>query len=207
MNKNVYLFACPGLADWEPAFAISMISDLYGEIPKKRSYHITTFGLDKQPVKTLGGVTILPDTDIKGVVPADAAMIILPGSKAYLNTDFPDLAALINNCRREQIPVAAICGGTAFLAKHGFLDSVKHTSCGKQWLLSMAPGYTGTHLYLDEPSVSDNGIITANPLGFVEFAGNIMRILDVSEPEFIDFLLKSVKEGYLNVDLFADTHA
>jgi len=202
MDKNVYLYVCPDLADWEPSLAIAMISNLNTDLPKKMSYNIVTFGLTKEPVKTSGGVTILPDCDVDTVDLTEAAMIILPGSLHYERDDPAQLVPLIRKCTDSNIPVAGICGGTLFLAKHGFLDTVRHTSCGQKWLKEHAPDYRGEHLYEGVPSVSDGGIITANPLGFVDFACNIIKELEVFTPEFLEIWHGAVKSGYLDVDQF-----
>ncbi|HVQ01853.1 MAG TPA: type 1 glutamine amidotransferase family protein [Candidatus Thermoplasmatota archaeon] len=202
MEKNVYLFVCENMADWEPALAIAMISDRYTVIPKKNSYRVITFGLTKDPVKTFGGLTIHPDTDITEIGSADTAMIILPGSTLYEKNDPVQLVPLIESCMRNKIPVAAICGATVFLAKHGFLDTIRHTSAGPGNLASLAPHYRGREHYVHEPSVIDGGIITANPLGFAEFAYNIIKTLDVFTPEVLEFWMSSVKKGYLNTDSF-----
>jgi putative intracellular protease/amidase len=202
MEKNVYLFVCPELADWEPALAVAMISDRYTEIPKTHSYPVITFGLTREPVKTFGGLTILPDAAVDDIYPEKTAMIILPGSSLYEKKDPARLVPLVESCIRNNIPVAAICGATLFLAKHGFLDSVRHTSAGPAWLKKHAPHYRGEGRYVHAPSVADRGIITANPLGFVEFAYNIIKTLDVFEPEFLEFWLGAVKQGYLNTDSF-----
>ncbi|MEN6396899.1 MAG: type 1 glutamine amidotransferase family protein [Methanoregula sp.] len=200
MEKNVYLFVCEDLADWEPALAIAMISDRYTVIPRRHAFHTVTFGLAKDPVTTFGGLTVLPDTAIDAVDLKTAAMLILPGSSLYEKNDPARLVPLIRDCVEKKVPVAAICGGTLFLARHGFLDTVRHTSAGPGWLKTHAPAYRGEHLYLHEPCVSDNGIITANPLGFVEFAYTIFKTLDVYEPAFLEFWLSAVKKGYLNGD-------
>jgi len=203
MEKNVYLFVCDNLADWEPALAIAMISDRYTVIPKKNSYHVVTFGLTKDPVTTFGGLTIHPDADITEIGPANTAMIILPGSTLYEKDDPVQLVPLIETCLQHKIPVAAICGGTLFLAKHGFLDAIRHTSAGPGWLSHHAPDYRGREHYVHEPCVIDGGIITANPLGFVEFAYTIIKTLDVFVTlEFLDFWVKAVKNGYLDIDMF-----
>ncbi len=161
MDKNVYLFVCPDLADWEPALAIAMISGLNPNIPKKRSYNIVTFGLTKERVKTVGGITILPDVVYDEIDPNRAAMVLLPGSTLYEKEDPAVLVPLVRDCIRNNIPVAAICGATLFLARHGFLDSVRHTSCGHEWLKKRAPVYRGECHYVNAPSVADCGIITA----------------------------------------------
>ena len=130
MEKDVYLFVCNDLADWEPALAIAMVSDRYNEIPRKHAFRVRTFGLSKDPVTTFGGLTVTPDTTTDAVDPGNAAMVILPGSTIYEKNDPAALAPLIRACIEQKVPVAAICGGTLFLAKHGFLDTVRHTSAG-----------------------------------------------------------------------------
>ncbi|MDD1702426.1 MAG: DJ-1/PfpI family protein [Methanoregula sp.] len=200
MEKNVYLFVCDNLADWEPALAVAMISDRYTEIPRKHAFHVVTFGLAKDPVTTFGGLAVLPDTTADAIDPATAAMVILPGSSLYEKNDPVQLVPLVRACIAKKIPVAAICGATLFLAKHGFLDTVRHTSAGPGWLVTHAPAYRGKQLYVHEPCVADNGIITANPLGFVEFAYTIIKTLDVYEPAFLSFWLSAVKNGYLDTD-------
>jgi putative intracellular protease/amidase len=200
MEKNVYLFVCPNLADWEPVLATAMISRLYTEIPKTRSYNIITFGLSKEPVKTFGGLTILPDVSVDEVDLTGTAMIILPGSSIYEKNDPHSLVPLIEACIRNNIPVAAICGATLFLAKHGFLDEVRHTSSGPEYLKKHAPDYRGERHYVHTPSVADGGIITANPLGNVEFAYNILKTLEVFSPGFLEWWLGAFKQGYLNLD-------
>jgi len=200
MEKNVYLFVCNELADWEPALAVAMISDRYKAIPRKHAFRIVTFGLTKDPVTTFGGLTVVPDTTADAVDPKTAAMVILPGSSIYEKNDPVRLVPLVRACVEKKVPVAAICGGTLFLAKHGFLDSVRHTSAGPGWLAAHAPAYRGKDRYVQAPCVADNGIITANPLGFVEFAYEILKTLDVYEPALLEFWLSAVKKGYRDAD-------
>ena len=200
IEKNVYLFVCDELADWEPALAIAMISDRYNEIPRRHAFRVVTFALTKDPVTTFGGLTVIPDTTIDAVDPAAAAMVILPGSSLYEKNDPAVLVPLVKSCIETKVPVAAICGATLFLARHGFLDTVRHTSAGPGWLKTHAPAYRGKDLYVHEPCVAENGIITANPLGFVEFAYEILKTLDVYDPAFLAFWFSAVKKGYLNTD-------
>lgn len=198
--KSVYLFLCPAMADWEPAYAISLLSDQYTTIPKNNSYPVRTFGVTQEPVRSVGGLTLVPDFSVDDVSIDDVAMIILPGSTYYEKEDPAQLASLISRCIQAQIPVAAICGGTVFLARHGFLDTVRHTSAGKEWLKARASEYWGEQFYTPSPSISDKGIITANPLGFLEFAANIFLELDVFPSAFADQLISMTKGGYFDAD-------
>jgi putative intracellular protease/amidase len=204
MEKQVYLFVCDNLADWEPALASAMISDRYNMIPRKHSYHIVTFGISKEPVTTFGGLTVLPDTTVDAIDPDTTAMVILPGSSIYEENDLTQLVPFIRTCIERKIPVAAICGATIFLARHGFLDTVRHTSAGQKALAKNAPAYRGKNQYIKEPSVIDGNIITANPAGCIEFAYNIMKILDVYEPAFLEFWLSFMKKGYFDTDAMPD---
>lgn len=198
--KSVYLFLCPAMADWEPAYAISLLSDQYTTIPKNNSYPVRTFGVTQEPVRSVGGLTLVPDFSVDDVSIDDVAMVILPGSTYYEKEDPAQLASLISRCIQAHIPVAAICGGTVFLARHGFLDTVRHTSAGKEWLKARASEYRGEQFYTPSPSISDKGIITANPLGFLEFAANIFLELDVFPSAFADQLISMTKGGYFDAD-------
>ncbi len=199
-SKSVFLFLCPGMADWEPAYAISLLSDQYTDIPKNNSYPVRTFGVTQEPVGSVGGLTLVPDFSVDNVSIDDVAMVILPGSIYYEKEDPDQLASLISRCTQAQIPVAVICGGTLFLARHGLLDTVRHTSAGKEWLKAHASQYQGEQYYTPSPSISDKGIITANPLGFLEFAAHIFLELDVFPSAFIDQLVSMTKGGYFDAE-------
>jgi putative intracellular protease/amidase len=204
MEKQVYLFVCDNLADWEPALASAMISDRYNMIPRRHSFRVVTFGLSKETVTTFGGLTVLPDTIVDAIDPDTVAMVILPGSSIYKENELTQLVPFIRTCVERKIPVAAICGATIFLARHGFLDTVRHTSEGLKALMKDAPAYRGKHLFVKEPSVIDGNIITSNPCGFIEFAYSIIKTLDVYEPAFLEFWLSAMKKGYLDTDMMSD---
>jgi hypothetical protein len=46
-------------------------------------------------------------------------------------------------------------------------------------------GYSGGHLYVEEPVVIDRDLITANSVNPVEFAAEIFRRLDLYEPHVL----------------------
>src|ERR671917_1912877 len=66
------------------------------------------------------------------------------------------------------VPVAAICGATAGLARAGLLDERNHTSASAEYLA--ATGYAGGDRYVDERAVVDGDLITAGPQSPVQFA-------------------------------------
>nr|WP_243687454.1 hypothetical protein [Methanobacterium formicicum] len=53
----------------------------------------------------------------------------------------------------------------------------------KKYLQDLIGDYPGSDLYLNQPSVSDKGVITANGIASVEFARDILSELDIYDPE------------------------
>ncbi|MDD3135506.1 MAG: DJ-1/PfpI family protein [Methanoregula sp.] len=151
-------------------------------------------------MKSLGGLTVIPKTDISGIDISAAAIIILPGTMELMTSDIPEMKNLVTDCRKNNIPVAAICGATVFLARIGCLDTVCHTSNGLGYLKMMAPGYRGDRNYVHAPCISDRGIITANPFGHVEFAREIFRSLDLMAPEALEVIYQGYRRGYVDFD-------
>jgi len=90
-----------------------------------------------------------------------------------------DLIPVVGKFIDLSIPVAAICGPTVFLSRHGFVENVEHTSNGRRYLKSLIGEYKGGNLYVNQPSVSDKGIITANGIASVEFAKDILDELNI----------------------------
>ncbi len=82
------------------------------------------------------------------------------------------------------MPVAAICGATAGLARAGILDNVKHTSNALEYI--QTTDYRGAALYQDQPAVTDGDIITANSTAPLDFAYHIFKKLGVFSPEMLE---------------------
>lgn len=83
------------------------------------------------------GVNVLPDLDLHDADISNAAMVIIPSANIVIKSDVSELVPLIKDCAQNKVQVAAICGGALFLARSGFLDTVKHTSLGPKWLKKM----------------------------------------------------------------------
>ncbi len=75
------------------------------------------------------------------------------------------------------VPIAAICGATFGLARVRLLDDRRHTSNDPNWLASS--GYRGMANYVLEPTVEDDGIITASVTASLEFAKLILGKLGI----------------------------
>jgi putative intracellular protease/amidase len=177
-QQTVHLYVFDTLADWEPGYAIAGLNRQPGR------YRVMTVGERKAPVRSSGGVAILPDLALDELEPARSAMLILPGGDSW--DEGKNTTAL--ECARRflaaGVPVAAICGATAGLARAGILDNVKHTSNALAYI--QATNYRGAALYQDQPAVTDGNVITANTTAPIEFAYQIFKKLDVYPSEILE---------------------
>lgn len=192
MLETVHLFIFDTLADWEPGFAIAGINNPDGQKQPGR-YQVRTVAPVREPIVTTGGIRILPDLSLGQLTPSDSAMLILPGGDSWDAGGNVDAVEKAREFLGAGIPVAAICGATAGLARGGILDTRKHTSNAAEYLA--ATGYNGGHLYQQADVVSDQDLITASAMKSLEFAREIFRRLDLYEPKLLEAWYGLFKTG------------
>ncbi|MFF5310387.1 DJ-1/PfpI family protein [Streptomyces massasporeus] len=176
-GKPVHLAVYDTLADWETGHATAQLA--------RTGHEIRTVGPSTAPVRSVGGLRIQPDLALHDLRPEDSALLILPGADLWDTTD--DLAPFARTARAfldAGVPVAAICGATAGLAREGLLDDRDHTSAISFYLA--ATGYAGGGRYVEADAVTDGPLITAGPTEPVAFAREILRLLGIYEGEVLD---------------------
>jgi putative intracellular protease/amidase len=191
MEKQiVHLFVFNTLSDWETGFAVAGINNpAFQKHPGR--YRVQTVGLNTEPVTTIGGVTILPDITIDELEPS--AMLILPGGEVWdagKNTEILESAKAF---LQAGVPVAAICGATAGLARAGILDDKPHTSNAPEYL--QTTNYQGAALYQNQPAVTAGHVITANSTAPLEFAYHIFKTLDLHDAQILEAWYGLFKTG------------
>jgi putative intracellular protease/amidase len=144
----------------------------------------------------MGGLALLPDLTLAQLNGADSAMLILPGGDGW---DVPEGHAQAldraGDFIERGIPVAAICGATAGLARRGWLDQVPHTSNALAYLKS-EPDYAGSDRYVDAPAVREPGrLVTAAGMASLEFAREIFAELDLYEEATLEAWYQLFKTG------------
>ncbi|WP_328692979.1 glutamine amidotransferase [Streptomyces phaeochromogenes] len=176
-RKPVHLAVYDTLADWETGHTTAYLA--------RGGYEIRTVGASLAPVRSVGGLRIQPDVTLDDLRPEDSSLLILPGADLWDTSD--DLAPFARKAREfldADVPVAAICGGTAGLAREGLLDDRAHTSAVSFYLA--ATGYKGGERYVDTDAVTDGKLITAGPTEPVAFAREVFGLLGVYEGEVLD---------------------
>ena len=189
--KTAYLLVFDGLSDWEPGLALA-------EINKSNEYQVKTVGFNREIIKTMGGVSIVPDFTIYTINYNDAAILILPGGEMWEKDPLMDLVPAVEKFIKQDIPVAAICGPTVFLCRHGFVENIAHTSNGKKYLKNLIGEYNGSTSYVNQPSISSNGIITANGIASVEFARDILDELKIYDTKTLKSWYDFFKNPWLD---------
>ncbi len=177
MNRNeVLLLLTDRWCDWEAGYAVAVINSF-------SDYRVKTIGINTTGLVSMGGIKASVDYYINSYDHFDqVAMLIIPGGLSWDENDYDEIALFVKKIRNLSIPIAAICGATYFLCKHGFLNDIKHTGDSLE-LFQSVKEYRGENLYIPAQVVSDRGVITANETAAVEFAYEIFKILKVDSDE------------------------
>jgi putative intracellular protease/amidase len=171
--RAAYLWIFEGFADWEPAHALA-------ELRRSGQYRVECVALTAEPIRSMGGVTVLPSKVLADIVPSDIALFILPGGERWEHAPVEhELVNLLTTLDAAEVPIAAICGATVAIAASGLLRGRRHTSNGLEYLRAQVPQYADAANYVDAPAVRDRHLITASGLGDVEFAREIFEELEV----------------------------
>jgi putative intracellular protease/amidase len=185
MKKTVLVGVYDTMADWEVGHATAHLRS--GRFHREPGgYAIVTVGLTAEPIVSMGGLRVTPDRTLDRLSPQEGAMLILPGADLWdAGDDLAPFARMAREFLDAGVPVAAICGAVAGLAREGLLDERDHTSAVVDYLKAQE-GYAGAGRYLDEDAVTGGDLITAGPTEAVAFAREVFRRLDVCTPEVLD---------------------
>lgn len=153
-----------------------------------------------EPVKSIGGFRTLPDYSFD-TMPEDYAALVLIGGFGWATPVADRVASIVSRAIEGGKVVGAICNAASFMAKHGFLNSVGHTGNGLEQLqLWGGENYTNSEGYVNAQAVADGKIVTANGSATLEFARELLMLLENDTPERIEMYYQFNKLGFC--DLF-----
>ncbi|GLQ97935.1 DJ-1/PfpI family protein [Dyella mobilis] len=173
MRDVVYVLVFEGFADWQVALALS-------EVRRPGDWEVRTLGLDREPVVSSSGLRVMPDSSADELDLDAVAMLVLPGGHLWWPAQVAQVAQLAARVHEAGAPVAAIDEGVLALARAGLLEHCRHTANWPGQIGREVPGYAGHDQYdAHVLAVSDGGAITASHLGSIEFAREIIHVLDL----------------------------
>lgn len=183
---TIYVYVLDTLADWELGYVTAELHSR--RFFKKDAPEITmkTVNCTKQSVKTMGGLTVIPDCIVDDMEVNEKSMLILPGATTWNDPKHQSIIEKAGEFLSAGATVCAICGATTALANFGLLDQRPHTSNGPGFLEMFSPAYKGQKFYVDEPSVSDNNLITASATGALLWAKQIIEHLGVFQENTLE---------------------
>lgn len=191
MKKNILFVILDQYADWEVAYLSSAIYML-----GQGRFEVKTVSLTKDSISSIGGFHVIPDYSVDSVLP-DYEALILVGGMAWRNANTEKIKALVEKCFEDGKVLGGICDASAFLGTVGVLNDVNHTSNDLNGLKEWAgETYTGEDKYVMKQAVSDKKIVTANGTAALEFAKEVMLVLEVAAEDKIQEWYNFHKFGY-----------
>ena len=96
-------------ADWEPALLAAAARSYLG-------VEIVTASHDGQPVTSMGGFKVIPDTSYDALDPETFDALVIPGGLSWEKGTAPDFSDLVHRFRAKGRVVAGICAAASALA-------------------------------------------------------------------------------------------
>lgn len=196
MNNEILYILLPDFAEHEMVYlAEAVASDEYAlkENPKYVNKFVAPT-LD--PVKSIGGFRLLPDYSFD-TMPEDYAALILVGGFGWTTPIAGKVVSIVKHAIEKGKIVGAICNAASFMAKCGLLNNINHTGNGLDQLkIWGGENYTNPEGYHHKQAVSDRNIVTANGSATLEFAKELLLLLENDTPERIEMYYQFYRQGF-----------
>lgn len=195
MSNEVLYILLPDYAAHEIVYLSQAIASDEYALKENPKYVNKMVAPTMEPVKSIGGFRTLPDYAFD-TMPDDYAALVLIGGFGWNTPVAEQVVPIVRRAIDKGKIVGAICNGASFMAKCGLLNTVKHTGNGleqlKQW---GGDNYTHPDGYIYAQAVSDKNIVTANGSATLEFARELLLLLENDTPERIEMYYQFNKQG------------
>ncbi len=199
MSNEILYILLPDYAAHEAVYLSQAIASDELAIKDNPKYVNKIVAPTLEPVKSIGGFLTVPDYSFD-TIPDDYAALVLIGGFGWSTPVADQVVPLVSQAIENGKIVGAICNAASFMAKHGFLNAVKHTGNGLDQLKLWGDGnYTNTGGYVHAQAVCDNNIVTANGSATLEFAKELLLLLENDTPERIEMYYQFNKQGFCNL--------
>ncbi len=199
MNNNILYLLLPDYAAHEAVYLTQAVASDEFALKENPKYINKVVAPTMEPVKSIGGFRTLPDYSFD-TMPDDYAALVLIGGFGWSTLLAEKVVPFVKNAVEKGKIVGAICNAASFLAKHGFLNNIRHTGNGLEQLkLWGGQNYTNFDGYVHAQAVSDNRIVTANGSATLEFAKELLLLLENDTPERIEMYYQFHKQGFCSL--------
>ena len=195
MSNEILYILLPDYAAHEAVYLSQAIASDEFALKQNPKYINKTVAPTFEPIKSIGGFTTLPDYSFE-TMPGDYAAFVLIGGFGWSTPVAEQIVPIIRQAIEKGKIIGAICNGASFMAKHGFLNSVKHTGNGPEQLkLWGGDNYTNPDGYIHAQAIKDKNIVTANGSAALEFAKELLLLLENDSPERVEMYYQFNKQG------------
>lgn len=196
MSNEILYILLPDFASHEMVYLMEAISSDEQQIKTIPKYVNKIVAPSMESVAAIGGFRVQPDYSFDNM-PDDYAALVLIGGFGWLTPVAENVIPILKNAIETGKIVGAICNGASFLAKCGFLNTVKHTGNGLEQLkLWGGDNYINFDAYVHAQAVSDNKIVTANGSAALEFTKELLLLLENDTPERVEMYYQFNKQGF-----------
>ena len=199
MSNEILYVLLPDYAAHEAVYLSQAIASDEFAMKENPKYVNKVVAPTMEPVRSIGGFRTLPDYSFD-TMPDDYAALVLIGGFGWGTPVAEQVVPIVRQAIEKGKVVGAICNGASFMAKHGFLNTVRHTGNGLEQLkLWGGENYTNSTGYIHVQAVCDNKIVTANGSATLEFAKELLSLLGNDTPERIEMYYQFNKQGFCNL--------
>lgn len=196
MSKEILYILLPDYAAHEAVYLAQAIASDEFALKENPRYVNRAVAPTTEPVMSIGGFRTLPDYSFD-TMPEDYAALVLIGGFGWSTPVAERVIPIVRSAIEKGKAVGAICNAASFMAKCGFLNAVRHTGNGLEQLKSWGgENYTNPEGYVHSQAVSDGNIVTANGSAALEFAKELLLLLDNDTPERIEMYYQFNKQGF-----------
>lgn len=188
--KEILFAVLDEFAEWEA-------TPLAAAINQAEDYCAKTVSTTKDPVRSIGGFTIIPDYSILDCLDKDFFALILIGGNSWRSNKASAVTPLVNEAISKKILIGGICDASVYLGTLGLLNNIEHTSNMLEDMQHyIGPKYSGAKYYKTQQAVRSGNIITANGTASLEFGKEVLLALGFMEPLAVEQWYRFYKLGY-----------
>lgn len=196
MSNEILYILLPDYAAHELVYLSQAVASDEFALKENPKYVNKVVAPTLEPVKSIGGFRTVPDYSFD-TLPEDYAALVLIGGFGWVAPVAKNVVPIINKAVEKGKVIGAICNAASFMAKQGFLNRIRHTGNGLEQLkLWGDENYTNSAGYVHAQAVSDNNIVTANGSATLEFAKELLLLLENDTPERIEMYYQFNKRGF-----------